>query len=251
VAKAVLGVPATSALIERLDVDKSWRRILGWERRSQVPSEAKFSRPFAEFAQGDLPDKIHAALIERTLGDASSGLVGWRSRPYVLFHCAIILLQPVRRRPSPAKPSRAIGPHVINALPAYGSICSLERETRVQPRDPFVGSRDLPEKPIALQPGFTRKASKQPALLGADRLAQKVATADTNRVVGHGVISLFAPIYGGAAADGKAEICDAWDLGVERRLDPATSARRHRPRQSWPARSLTKMLGGCERGPAI
>ena len=34
VAKAVLGVPITSALIERLDVDKSLRRILGWERRS-------------------------------------------------------------------------------------------------------------------------------------------------------------------------------------------------------------------------
>ena len=38
VAKAVLGVPTTTALIERLDVDKSLRRILGWERRSQVPS---------------------------------------------------------------------------------------------------------------------------------------------------------------------------------------------------------------------
>ena len=68
VAKAVLGVPTTSALIERLDVDKSLRRILGWERRSQVPSEATFSRAFAEFARGELPDKIHAALIERALG---------------------------------------------------------------------------------------------------------------------------------------------------------------------------------------
>ena len=36
VAKAVLGVPTTSALIERLDVDKSLRRILGWERRSST-----------------------------------------------------------------------------------------------------------------------------------------------------------------------------------------------------------------------
>jgi hypothetical protein len=40
VAKAVLGVPTTSALIERLDVNKSLRRILGWGRGSQVPSEA-------------------------------------------------------------------------------------------------------------------------------------------------------------------------------------------------------------------
>src|SRR5271163_23138 len=48
VAKAMLGVPTTNALIERLAVDKSLRRILGWERRSQVPSEATFSRAFAK-----------------------------------------------------------------------------------------------------------------------------------------------------------------------------------------------------------
>ncbi len=75
VAKAVLGVPTTSALIERLAVDRSLRRILGWERRAQVPSEATFSRAFAEFAQGELPDKIHAALIERALGGRIIGAI--------------------------------------------------------------------------------------------------------------------------------------------------------------------------------
>ena len=66
VAKAVLGVLTTSALIERLD---------GWERRSQVPSEATFSRPFAKFSRGALPDKIHAALIERALGGHIIGAI--------------------------------------------------------------------------------------------------------------------------------------------------------------------------------
>jgi Transposase DDE domain/Transposase domain (DUF772) len=75
VAKTVLGVPTTSALIERLAVDRSLRRILGWERRTQVPSEATFSRAFAEFAQGELPDKIHAALIERALGGRIIGAI--------------------------------------------------------------------------------------------------------------------------------------------------------------------------------
>lgn len=75
VAKAVLGIPATSALIERLAVDKSLRRICGWERRSQVPSEATFSRAFAEFAKSDLPDRMHAALIERTLGGRIVGAI--------------------------------------------------------------------------------------------------------------------------------------------------------------------------------
>ena len=75
VAKAVLGIPTTSALIERLGVDKSLRRILGWERRSQIPSEATFSRAFAEFARGELPDRIHAALIGRALGGRIVGAI--------------------------------------------------------------------------------------------------------------------------------------------------------------------------------
>ena len=75
VAKAMLGIPTTSALIERLAVDRSLRRILGWERRAQVPSEATFSRAFAEFARGDLPDKMHAALIERSLGGRIVGVI--------------------------------------------------------------------------------------------------------------------------------------------------------------------------------
>jgi len=75
VAKAVLGIPTTTALIERLAVDKPLRHILGWERRAQVPSQATFSRAFAEFAQGDLPDKMHAALIERSLGGRIVGVI--------------------------------------------------------------------------------------------------------------------------------------------------------------------------------
>ncbi|MGO9741690.1 MAG: transposase [Roseiarcus sp.] len=75
VAKAVLGIPTTIALIERLALDKSLRRILGWERRAQVPSEATFSRAFAEFANGDLPGKMHAALIQRSLGGRIIGVI--------------------------------------------------------------------------------------------------------------------------------------------------------------------------------
>jgi hypothetical protein len=75
VAKAVLGVPTTAALIERLAVDKSLRRICGWERAKQVPSAATFSRAFAEFAASDLPSQMHAALVKRSLGDRIIGCV--------------------------------------------------------------------------------------------------------------------------------------------------------------------------------
>jgi hypothetical protein len=75
VAKAVLGLPTTAAVIERLAIDKSLRRICGWESARQVPSEATFSRAFAEFATSELPDRLHEALVKRTLGDRIVGCV--------------------------------------------------------------------------------------------------------------------------------------------------------------------------------
>jgi hypothetical protein len=67
VAKAVLTIPTTAALIERLQVDRSLRRICGWERRSDVSSEATFSRAFAEFAAQNLPERVHEQLVRGEL----------------------------------------------------------------------------------------------------------------------------------------------------------------------------------------
>ena len=66
VAKAVVGLPTTSMLIERFAVDKQLRRLCGWEHPGQVPSEATFSRAFAEFARSELPGRLHEALIKRS-----------------------------------------------------------------------------------------------------------------------------------------------------------------------------------------
>src|SRR5271168_2200925 len=77
VAKAVIGLPTTSMLIERLTVDKQLRRLCGWERPAELCSEATFSRAFAEFARSELPSRVHEALIKRTHEDR---LVGHISR---------------------------------------------------------------------------------------------------------------------------------------------------------------------------
>ena len=66
VAKTVLNIPTTAALIERLRSDKTLRRLCGWERVKSVPSEATFSRAFGEFAASGLPTRVHNALIEHT-----------------------------------------------------------------------------------------------------------------------------------------------------------------------------------------
>ena len=69
VAKAVYNLPTTDLLIELLKLQPNLRRLCGWERRHQVPSAATFSRAFAEFAQTKLGDVLHAALVEKHVGD--------------------------------------------------------------------------------------------------------------------------------------------------------------------------------------
>lgn len=69
IAKAVYGLPTTKLLREMLLYNPPLRRICGWERKNQVPSEPTLSRAFAEFAQIRLGDKTHLALIREHIGD--------------------------------------------------------------------------------------------------------------------------------------------------------------------------------------
>ena len=73
VAKAVYDMPTTRVLLDRLVTDVALRRICGWERKSEVPSESVFSRAFAEFSDTQLPQRTHAALIRNTHHDRLVG----------------------------------------------------------------------------------------------------------------------------------------------------------------------------------
>ena len=73
VAKAVLDLPTTEALIDRLKVDQALRRICGFERFHAIPGASRFSRVFAEFTALELPARVHEALIRAQLGDQIIG----------------------------------------------------------------------------------------------------------------------------------------------------------------------------------
>ena len=73
VAKAVLGFEQTTQLRSRLAVDSVLARLLGFESNRPLPSEATFSRAFAEFARTGLPAKAHEALIRQHLGQVVIG----------------------------------------------------------------------------------------------------------------------------------------------------------------------------------
>jgi len=73
IAKAVWDLPTTRALIDRLRCDPTLRRLCGWERRDAIPSEATFSRAFAEFAEMALPERLHTVLIKTAFDEAVVG----------------------------------------------------------------------------------------------------------------------------------------------------------------------------------
>ena len=73
VAKAVLGLPTTVALIERLHVDGCLRRLCGFDARRKLPGAWLFSRAFAALAAQDVAGAAHAALITTHLGDQLIG----------------------------------------------------------------------------------------------------------------------------------------------------------------------------------
>ncbi len=77
VAKAVYNMTLTKQLIDRLHTDKVLRRICGWERKDEIPSESTFSRAFSEFAMSELPQHVHEVLIKKY---RSKRLVGHISR---------------------------------------------------------------------------------------------------------------------------------------------------------------------------
>ena len=69
IAKAVWNMPTTRDLLDRVHADPTLRRLCGWSRRSEIPSEATFSRAFAEFADSEFPARVHAAMIRSLMRD--------------------------------------------------------------------------------------------------------------------------------------------------------------------------------------
>jgi transposase len=73
----VYNLSTTRELMDRLAGSRCFRRLCGWERVSEIPSESSFSRSFGEFSTSQLPHRVHEALIKR---ENEGRLVGHISR---------------------------------------------------------------------------------------------------------------------------------------------------------------------------
>jgi hypothetical protein len=119
-AKAILNLPTTRDLIDRLKVDQALRQLCGWRSQHTLPHESKFSRAFAEFAASELPQQLHRAVVEAT---QRQRLIGHIARDST----AIPVREHFPERPKKkrkTKPARPKGAH------ARAKAC--ERGTRIQ-----------------------------------------------------------------------------------------------------------------------
>ena len=126
VAKAVYNFPFTRTLRDHLHADSRLRRICGWESVRAIPDESVFSRAFAEFAETELPQRLHLALVAKT---QSNRLIGHLSRDST----AIV----VRERPA----KRAAGVAQGAAQPPTGEAVHRQGKRRRSPRRQGKGRR--------------------------------------------------------------------------------------------------------------
>jgi hypothetical protein len=148
VAKAVFNFPTTSLLIEMLSADKTLRRLCGWQRAGEVPSEATFSRAFAAFAASALPSRLHEALIRETHADR---LVGHISRDSTA----------IEAREKPAKPDRPTPveqPKRKRGRPRKGDIRPAEPPRRIERQLGMSLTAMLAELPRYCDVGTKRNA---------------------------------------------------------------------------------------------
>jgi len=158
VAKAVLNIPTTSALIERLQVDRSLRRICGWERRSDVPSESKFSRAFAEFAEQNLPERVHEQLVRDGLAGHILGHVARDATEIDARETPKPKTQTVDTPPQPPDPDPSPAPPRRRGRPRKGETPSPKPLTRIERQRSQTLDEMLAELPVRCDFGCKRNS---------------------------------------------------------------------------------------------
>jgi hypothetical protein len=147
VAKACLNLSKNTDLIERLRIDETLRKICGWDRRGQIPSESTFSRAFDEFAVTALVDRTHEALIREYVGDK---VVFQISRDSTAV-CA--REKPIVKPGRPLKLKRGMG------RPKKGEVVESRRTTRLTAQMTQSAAQAIAELPKCCDRGG-KKGSK-------------------------------------------------------------------------------------------
>ena len=145
VAKALLNLPHTKALVERLQLDRVLRQLCGWEQVRQVPSESTFSRAFAELAGRGLLDRVHAVRVKQYLGEE------------VVWHVARDATDSGARE-KPPKKRKAAAPKHRPGRPCKGEVRPPTPEKRLVRQYAQGAAEAMAELPTRCDVGVKRDA---------------------------------------------------------------------------------------------
>ena len=146
IAKSIYKIETTDMLILYLKGCKNIRRLCGWEFPSQIPSPSTFSRAFNEFAMGNLPQKIHEAMIKKHYGQK---LVGHISRDATA----------IESREKPVKTLKTSKPKKKRGRPRKDEVIASKPRKRVALQAERNLEENLNDLPTACNVG-TKKNSK-------------------------------------------------------------------------------------------
>ena len=129
VAKSVYDMPTTTLLVEHLKNEPNLRRFCGFERLKDIPSQATFSRAFAEFAKLNLGDKVLKALVKEYVGDK---VVMHVSRDSTAVHARE---KPAKKiKPEPKSPKKRGRPKKGDPSPPKKITC-IEKQLKQTPEE--------------------------------------------------------------------------------------------------------------------
>jgi hypothetical protein len=100
IAKAVYNFPTTRHLLDGLRTRPTLRRLCGYEGVGEIPDEATFSRAFADFAAGELPQQMHATLVQEHVAPR---LIGHVSRDATAIEAREKVVEVAKAPPPPPK----------------------------------------------------------------------------------------------------------------------------------------------------
>lgn len=158
VAKAVYNMTTNVHLRERLLCDKVLRRICGWERKDEIPSESTFSRAFKEFSESALASRVHEALIKK---HHSKTLVGHISRDSTAIEgrekvCAEAKKKAKEKRA--AEKEKKAGGKAKRGRPKRGEERPSKEQTRLEKQQTMTLKEMLADLPIGCDIGTKRNS---------------------------------------------------------------------------------------------
>lgn len=146
VAKMVYNYPTTRSLITALQETPGVRQICGFVKKSDIPSEATFSRPFQEFAVSGLGDRVHDLLVEINLQSQLLGHISRDSTPIA-----------GREKPAPKPKTEKSAPRK-RGRPARGEIREPKPESRLVRQVSQEAQESLQGIPVVCDVGAKKNA---------------------------------------------------------------------------------------------